>query len=99
MQSSAARNGLLVVLQDGFFERRLTAELLREINIVATPGALPASALQALALPRLHLEVPVLHWLVCWRQPPWSKLCLHRTHGEAASPGTTYCSEPPATSV
>ena len=42
MQSSAARNGLLVFLQDGFFERRLTAELLREINIVDTPGAFPA---------------------------------------------------------
>ena len=46
MQSLAARNVLLVCLQDGFFERRLTAELLREINIVDTPGACPASALQ-----------------------------------------------------
>ena len=42
MQSLAARHGLLVCLQDGFFERRLTAELLREINIVDTPGAFPA---------------------------------------------------------
>lgn len=46
MQSLIARNILLVCLQDGFFERRLTAELLREINIVDTPGAFPALASQ-----------------------------------------------------